>query len=199
MKEFEDIFLDDLPPHIPPECSLSHCIAVVQREKPISRMDCQLSVVEVAKVKRELADYLKKGFICSSSSPWASLILLVKKKDGSMHMCVDYWGLNAITTKNKYPLPRMDELFDQLKGPQFFSKIDLHFLCHQVLIHVNDISKIAFCTNYGYYELAMPFGLTNAPSKFMKLMDNVLRLYLCQFVIVFLNEISVYSLTLEEH
>ena len=117
-----------------------------------------------------------------------------------MRMCVDYRSLNAVTIKNKYPLPKIDELFDQLKGAKYFSKIDLRLGYHQVHIHANDIPKTAFRTRFGHYEfLVMPFGLTNALATFMALMDSVLRPYLGKFVIVFLDDILVYSTTLDEH
>ena len=149
---------------------------------------------EASEVERQLAHYLKRGFIQPSSSPWASPIWLVKKKDGSMRMCVDYCGLNAVTTKNKYPLPRVDEFFDQLRGARYFSKIDLLSGYHQVRIRLEDVTKTAFRTRFWHYEfLVMPFGLTNAPATFMTLMNSVLRPYLEKFVIVFLNDILIYS------
>ena len=151
-------------------------------------------------MERQLEDYVQRGFIRPSSSPWASPILLVKKKDGSMRMCVDYRGVNAITIKNKYPLPRVDELFDQLNGARYFSKIDLRSGYHPVRIQPQDVPKTAFRTRFGNYEfLVMPFGLTNAPATFMTLMDRVLRPYLGNFVVVFLDDILIYSRSEEEH
>ena len=183
-----------------PKRALPHRIDVAPGTKPISKPSYRLSAIEAAEVERQLADYLSKGFIRKSSSPWASPILLVKKKDGSMRMCVDYRSLNTVTIKNKYPLPRIDELFDQLKGAKYFSKIDLHSGYHQVRINADDIPKTAFRTRFGHYEfLVLPYGLTNAPTTFMTLMDSVLRPYLGKFVIVFLDDILVYSKTLEEH
>ena len=151
-------------------------------------------------MERQLEDYVQRGFIRPSSSPWASPILLVKKKDGFMRMCVDYRGVNAITIKNKYPLPRVDELFDQLNGARYFSKIDLRSGYHPVRIQPQDVPKTAFRTRFGNYEfLVMPFGLTNAPATFMTLMDRVLRPYLGNFVVVFLDDILIYSRSEEEH
>ena len=147
-----------------------------------------------------MADYISRGFIKPSSSPWASPILLVKKKDGTMRMCVDYRALNAVTIKNKYPLPRVDELFDQLLGASYFTKIDLRSGYHQVRICLADIPKTAFRTRFGHFEfLVMPFGLTSPPATFMTLMDSVLRPYLGKFIIFFLDDILIYSATKEEH
>ena len=200
MNEFRDVFPDDLPDGLPPSREVDHPIEVILGSKPISKPAYRLSHSEAQEVKRQLADYVRKGFIRPSSSPWASPILLVKKKDGSMRMCIDYRSLNQITIKNKYPMPRIDELFDQLKGAKYFSKIDLRTGYHQVRIREQDVPKTAFRTRFGHYEfLVMPFGLTNAPASFMMLMDTVLRPYLGKFVVVFLYDILVYSKTRKEH
>ena len=127
-------------------------------------------------------------------------MLFVKKKDGSMRLCVDYRDLNAVTIKNKYPLPRIDDLFDQLKGAKFFSKIDLRSGYHQLRVRQEDISKTAFRTRYGQYEFTvMTFGLTNAPAFFMTLMNKVFMEELDRFVVVFIDDILVYSKSAEEH
>ena len=200
LHEYNDVFPHDLPKGLPPERAVRHNIDLLQGSKPISKPPYRLSASEASEVERQLADYLQRGFIKPSSSPWASPILLVKKKDGSMRMCVDYRGLNAITIKNKYPLPRVDELFDQLKGARYFSKIDLRSGYHQVRVRTEDVPKTAFRTRFGHYEfLVMPFGLTNAPATFMTLMDSVLKPYLGKFVIVFLDDILIYSSSEEEH
>ena len=185
---------------LPPERAIEHSIETMSDTKPISKPPYRLSHAEAAEVEKQLTDYVSRGFIRSSSSPWASPILLVKKKDGAMRMCVDYRALNAVTIKNKYPLPRVDELFDQLHGASYFTKIDLRSGYHQVRIRLADIPKTAFRTRFGHFEfLVMPFGLTNAPATFMTLMDTVLRPYLGKFVIVFLDDILIYSASKEEH
>ena len=148
----------------------------------------------------QLQDLLDKGIIRPSTSPWGAPVLFVKKKDGSMRLCIDYRELNKLMIKNKYPLPRIDELFDQLKDAVYLSKIDLRTGYHQLKIKPEDIPKTAFRTRYDHYEfLVMSFGLTNAPTAFMDLMNQVFKKYLDKSVIVFIDEILIYSKTKEEH
>ncbi|GJR89325.1 putative reverse transcriptase domain-containing protein [Tanacetum coccineum] len=146
---------------------------------------------------KELSD---KGFIRPSSSPWGAPVLFVKKKDGSFRMCIDYHELNKLTVKNHYPLPRIDGLFDQLQGSSVYSKIDLRSGYHQLRVREGDILKTAFKTRYGHYEFqVMPFGLTNAPAVFMDLMNRVCKPYLDKFMIVFIDDILIYSKNKKEH
>jgi hypothetical protein len=155
---------------------------------------------ELAELKNQLQKLLDKGYIHPSSSPWGCPALFVKKKDGSLRLCVDNRPLNAVTIKNKYPLPRIDVLFDQLAGAKVFSKIDLHSGYHQIKIRPCDIPKTAFSTRYGLYEfLVMSFGLTNAPAYFMYLMNSVFMTELNKFVVVFIDDILIYSKNEKEH
>ncbi|KAD5960298.1 hypothetical protein E3N88_11770 [Mikania micrantha] len=151
-------------------------------------------------LSNQLQELLDKGFIRPSYSPWGASVLFVKKKDGSFRMCIDYRELNKLTIKNRYPLPRIDDLFDQLQGAQYFSKIDLRSGYHQLRVQDEDIPKTAFRTRYGHYEfMVMPFGLTNAPAVFMDLMNRVCKPYLDQFVIVFIDDILIYSKSKAKH
>ncbi|GKA67825.1 putative reverse transcriptase domain-containing protein [Tanacetum coccineum] len=151
-------------------------------------------------LSNQLQELTDRGFIRPSTSPWGAPVLFVKKKDGSFRMCIDYRELNKLTIKNRYPLPRIDDLFDQLQGSSVYSKIDLRSGYHQLRVREGDIPKTAFRTRYGHYEFqVMPFGLTNAPAVFMDLMNRVCKPYLDKFVIVFIDDILIYSRNKEEH
>ncbi|KAL4011133.1 hypothetical protein IC575_028180 [Cucumis melo] len=159
-----------------------------------------MAPAELKELKVQLQDLLDKGFIRPSVSPWGAPVLFVKKKDGSMRLCIDYRELNKVTVKNRYPLPRIEDLFDQLQGATVFSKIDLRSGYHQLRIRDGDIPKTAFRSRYGHYEfIVMSFGLTNAPAVFMDLMNRVFKDFLDQFVIVFIDDILIYSKTEAEH
>nr|GEW25849.1 putative reverse transcriptase domain-containing protein [Tanacetum cinerariifolium] len=151
-------------------------------------------------LSNQLKDLQEKGFIRPSSSPWGAPVLFVKKKDGLFHMCIDYRELNKLTIKNRYPLPRIDDLFDQLQGSRYFSKIDLRSRYHQLRVCEEDTPKTAFRMRYGHFEFTvMPFGLNNAPVVFMGLMNRVCNSYIDKFVIVFIVDILIYSKSKEEH
>jgi hypothetical protein len=155
---------------------------------------------ELDELKKQLDDMLRKGLIHPSASPWGSPIIFVDKRDGTTRLCVDYRKLNDVTIKNKYPLPKIEDLFDQLNGARIFSKIDLRTGYHQLKVRETDIPKTAFTTRYGLYEYTvMSFGLTNAPAYFMNLMNKVFMDYLDQFVVVFIDDILIYSKSEEEH
>ncbi|KAL5801661.1 hypothetical protein ACOSQ3_033293 [Xanthoceras sorbifolium] len=176
------------------------CINLVPGAQPISITPYRMAPAELVELRKQLGELLEKGFIRESSSPWGAPVLFAKKADGSLRLCVDYRKLNQVTVKNKYPLPRIDELFDQLGGSKFFSKIDLRFGYHQLKVRTEDIPKTAFRTRYGHFEfLVIPFGLTNAPAAFMDIMNRIFRPYLDKFVVVFIDDILVYSRTCEEH
>ncbi|GKC66755.1 putative reverse transcriptase domain-containing protein [Tanacetum coccineum] len=199
VRNFPDVFPDELP-GLPPEREVEFTIELIPGAQPISKAPYRMAPVELKELKDQLQELLERGFIRPSVSPWGAPVLFVKKKDGSMRLCIDYRELNRITVRNKYPLPRIDDLFDQLQGAKFFSKIDLRSGYHQLRVKEQDISKTAFRTRYGHYEfLVMPFGLTNAPAVFMDLMNRVFHEYLDKFVIVFIDDILVYSKTREEH
>jgi hypothetical protein len=155
---------------------------------------------ELAELNVQLNELLDKGYIRPSSSPWGYPALFVKKKDQSLRLCVDYQPLNVVTIKNKYLLPRIDILFNQLIGAKVFSKVDLCSSYHQIKIRPEDVPKTAFSTRYGLYEyLVMSFGLTNAPAHFMYLMNSVFMSELDKFIVVFIDDILIYSKSEEEH
>jgi hypothetical protein len=197
--EYPDVFPDDLP-GMPPDRDIEFIIKLQPGTAPISKRPYHMPPNELAELKIQLQDLLDKGFIHPSASPCGCPALFVKKKDNSLRLCVDYRPLNAVTIKNKYPLPRIDILFDQLAGAKVFSKIDLRSGYHQIKIKPCDIPKTAFLTRYGLYEyLVISFGLTNAPAYFMYLMNSVFMLELDKFVVVFIDDILIYSKTKEDH
>ena len=199
VKEFPDVFPDDIS-SLPPDREVEFTIYLIPGTEPISIPPYRMSPAELRELKAQLEELLSKGFIQPSISPWGAPVLFVKKKYGNLRLCIDYRQLNRVTIRNQYPLPRIDELFDQLQGSRAYSKIDLRSGYHQLRVQENDVSKTAFRTRYGHYELlVMPFELTNAPTAFMDLMNRVFSPYLDKFVIVFIEDILVYSGSPEEH
>ncbi|GKE04181.1 putative reverse transcriptase domain-containing protein [Tanacetum coccineum] len=193
VQDFPDVFPEDLS-GLPPTRQVEFQIDLIPGAAPVARAPYRLAPSEMKELSEQLKELSDKGFIRPSSSPWGAPVLFVKKKDGSFRMCIDYRELNKLTVKNRYPLPRIDDLFDQLQGSSVYSKIDLRSGYHQLRVREEDIPKTAFRTRYGHYEFqVMPFGLTNAPAVFMDLMNRVCKPYLDKFVIVFIDDILVYS------
>ncbi|XP_070050959.1 uncharacterized protein [Nicotiana tomentosiformis] len=193
VREFSDVFPEDLL-GLPPVREIDFGIDLTPDTQPISILPYRMAPAKLRELKQKLQNLLDKGFIRPSVSPLGAPVLFVKKKDGSLRMCIDYRQLNKITICNKYPLPRIDDMFDQLQGAYHFSKIDLRSGYHQLRIKDEDISKTAFRTLYEHYEfLVMPSGLTNAPAAFMDLMNRVFKPFLDRFVIVFIDDILIYS------
>jgi hypothetical protein len=192
--EFPYVFPDELP-GLPPDRDVEFGIELIPGTAPISRRPYRMPPDELAEMKKQLEELLKKGFIRPSKSEWGCPALFVKKKkEGTLRICVDYRPLNAVTIKNKYPLPHIDVLFDQLAKARVFSKIDLRSGYHQIKIRPQDVPKTTFSTRYGLYEyLVMSFGLTNAPAYFMYLMNTVFMPELDKFIVVFIDNILVYS------
>ncbi|KAL4033109.1 hypothetical protein IC575_006195 [Cucumis melo] len=199
VRDYPDVFPEELP-GLPPHREVEFSIELEPGTVPISRAPYRMTPAELKELKVQLQELLDKGFIRSSVSPWGAPVLFVKKKDGLMRLCIDYRELNKVTVKNRYPLPRIDDLFDQLQGATVFSKIDLRSGYHQLRIKDGDVPKTTFRSRYGHYEfIVMSFGLTNAPAVFMDLMNRVFREFLDTFVIVFMDDILIYSKTEAEH
>jgi len=197
--DFPEVFPDETP-DVPPEREVEFSIDLVPGTKLVSMAPYRTSASELAELKKQLEDLLDKKFVRPRLSPWRAPVLLVKKKDGSMRLCIDYRQLNKVTIKNRYPLPRIDDLMDQLVGARVFSKIDLRSGYHQIKVKDEDMQKTAFRTRYGHYEYSvMPFGVTNAPGVFMEYMNHIFHAYLDRFVVVFIDDILVYSESEEEH
>ncbi|GJT54202.1 putative reverse transcriptase domain-containing protein [Tanacetum coccineum] len=199
VRDFPEVFPEDLP-GLPPARPVEFQIDLIPGAAPVARAPYRLAPSEMKELSEQLQELSDKGFIRPSSSPWGAPVLFVKKKDGSFRMCIDYRELNKLTVKNRYPLPRIDDLFDQLQGSSIYSKIDLRSGYHQLRVREQDVPKTAFRTRYGHYEFqVMPFGLTNAPAVFMDLMNRVCKPYLDKFVIVFIDDILIYSKDEREH
>ena len=191
--EFVDVFPDELP-GLPPQRVVDFGIELHPGTSPISMTPHRMAQVELQELRVQLQELLDKGFIRPSTSPWGAPILFAKKNDKTLRLCIDYRQLNRVTIKNRYTLPRIDDLFDQLRGARVYFKIDLRTGYHQLRVRDTDIPKTAFRTRYGHYEFTvMPFGLTNAPTTFMDLMHRIFQPYLDQFVVVFVDDILIYS------
>ncbi|GJS89613.1 putative reverse transcriptase domain-containing protein [Tanacetum coccineum] len=199
VREFLEVFPEDLP-DLPPIRQVEFQIDLMPGVAPVAWTPYRLAPSEMQELSDQLQELADRGFIRPSTSPWGAPVLFVKKKDGSFRMCFNYWELNKLIVKNRYPLPRIDILFNQLQGSSVYSKIDLRSGYHQLRVRDEDIHKTAFRTRYEHYEFqVMPFGLTNTPAVFMDLMNRVCKPYLDKFVIVFIDDILIYSCNKEEH
>ena len=185
---------------LPPVRDIAHTIPLEPGNQPPFRPIYRLSPIELHEVEKQVSELLKQGLIQPSSSPYGAPVLFVAKKDGSLRMCIDYRALNKITIKNKYPLPRTDQLIDSLSNAKVFSSLDLQSGYHQIRIPDEDVPKTAFRTPFGHYEFkVLSFGLTNAPATFQATMNHVFRPYLHKFVVVYIDDILVFSKSHEEH
>lgn len=199
LEKFSPVFTEELQ-YMPPERPQKHSILLNPGTTPICLPTYRMSPLELDELRRQLDSLLNKGFIEPSSSPWGAPILFAKKKDGSLRLCVDYRALNAVTVRNSFPPPRIDELFDRLHGATVFSRLDLSSGYYQIAMDSNDVEKTAFRTRYGHYQFkVMPFGLTNAPATFMSLMNQVFYDYVDDFIIIYLDDILVYSRNDQQH
>ena len=197
--KYVDVFPDDLP-GLPPHRDVDFGIELHPGTSPISMTPHRMTPVELQELRVQLQELLDKGFIRPSTSPWGAPVLFTKKKDKTLRLCIDYRQLNRVTIKNRYPLPRIDDLFDQLRGARVYFKIDLRTGYHQLRVGDTDIPKTAFRTRYGHYEFTvMPFGLTNALTAFMDFMHRVFQPYLDQFFVVFVDDILIYPQSEWEH
>jgi hypothetical protein len=199
VSEFSDVLPEELS-GMPPDHEIEFVIELVPGTAPIFMRPYRMVANQLAELKEQFQELLDEGYIRPSASLWGAPVIFVPKKDGTQRMCVDYRSLNEVTIKNKYPLPKIDVLFDQLKGACVFSKIDLRSGYHQLKIRATNIPKTAFITQYGLYEYTvMSFGLTNAPTYFMYLMNKVFMEYLDKFMVVFIDDILIFSKNEEKH
>ncbi|MCO5574510.1 hypothetical protein L7F22_028295 [Adiantum nelumboides] len=200
LNQFQDVFIDDIPGELPPKRGDDdHAIELIPGSSPPNKPPYRVSQAQQEEIMRQVNELVEKEMVRPSSSPFCSPVLLVHKKDGTYRMCVDYRALNKITIKNRFPVPRIEDLFDKLQGSTYFSRIDLKSGYHQIRIVNEDILKTAFRTTFGLYEyLVMPFGLTNAPATFNRMMERIFRPHR-NFTGVFFDDVIIYSKSMEEH
>ena len=200
IKEYQDIFPEKLPKGVPPEREVQHQIEIELGSKPPYRPPYRLGPAEQDELEEQIKDLLAQGFIRPSCSPYGAPVLFVPKKDGRWRMCIDYRALNKQTIKDRYPLPRIDLLLDRLGQARVFTKLDLAQGYHQIAMTDDSIEKTSFCTNLGQWEyLVMPFGLCNAPSTFQRLMNTIFEREINSFILIYLDDILIYSCSIEEH
>ena len=199
LDEYASCFTDSIPGELPPSTGDDHRIDLIPSTTPPNKPPYRVSLPQQEEIMAQVNELVEKGMVKPSSSPFCSPVLLVQKKDGSYRMCVDYRALNKKTIKNRFPIPRIEDLFDKLQGSSYFSRIDLKSGYHQIRIVLEDVHKTGFQTMFGLYEfIVMPFGLTNALATFNQMMERIFRKH-CAYTGVFFDDIIIYSKNLEEH
>ena len=200
LEEFGDVMPKELPKTLPPRRAVDHKIELEPGAKPPARPPYRMSPLELRELRKQLTELLDSGYIQPSKAPYGAPVLFQQKQDGGLRMCVDYRALNKVTIKNKYPVPLVQDLFDRLCKASYFTKLDLRSGYWQVRIAEGDEEKTTCVTRYGSFQfLVMPFGLTNAPATFCNLMNDVFHDFIDHFVVVYLDDIVVYSESLEDH
>ena len=200
LQKHKSVFPEKLPPGLPPDRGVLHTIPLMEQNKFPFRPPYRMSPLELAEAKKQIAELLEQGFIQESQSPFGAPILFVRKKDGTLRMCIDYRALNKITTPNRYPIPRIDDLLDQMQGATVFSSLDLASGYHQIRISADDVPKTAFTSPFGHYEFkVLCFGLSNAPATFQSVMNHIFRSQIGKYVVVYLDDILIFSRNAEEH
>ena len=198
LAKYQDVFED--PKTLPPERVYDHTITLLPNVVPVNARPYRYSPLHKDEIERQVREMLSAGLIVPSTSPFASPVLLIQKKDGSWRFCIDYRRLNDLTIKNKFPMPLIEEIIEELAGSNFFTKLDMKSGYHQVRMKPGEEYKTAFKTHQGHYQFkVMPFGLTNAPATFQCVMNEVLAPFLRKFVMVFLDDILIYSPDLHSH